>query len=78
MKAYNVIWQMEFDAESAEDAARQALTVQRDPESIATVFDVMEIDNGAGEFSVFNVSETIDITALDAAEEADYLNDPRQ
>ena len=44
MKTYLVEWSMEFDAESPEDAARQALAVHRDPSSIATVFKVTEID----------------------------------
>jgi hypothetical protein len=42
------------------------------------VFDVLEIDNGEGEFSVFNSSETIDVLELDAQQEEDYCNDPRQ
>lgn len=40
MPQYHVIWEMELDAESPEDAALQALGIHRDPESIATVFSV--------------------------------------
>jgi len=54
MKSYLVTWEMEFDAETPEEAARQALTVHRDPESLATVFTVLEIANEHGDFSVFN------------------------
>lgn len=45
MSGYLVIWQMDIDADSPEEAARQALAYQRDPESTATVFDV-ESDAG--------------------------------
>jgi desulfoferrodoxin (superoxide reductase-like protein) len=37
-----VMWEMDFEATDARDAARQALEVQRDPESIATVFVVTD------------------------------------
>ena len=40
MAAYLVSWDIELDAESAIDAARQALVIQRDPRSTATVFRV--------------------------------------
>lgn len=37
---YHVTWACEIDAESPVDAARQALAILRDPESIANVFTV--------------------------------------
>ncbi len=37
---YTVIWTVDIDAETPEEAARMALEMQRDPESSATVFDV--------------------------------------
>lgn len=40
MTEYRVSWEIELDAESAIDAARLALEIQRDPESKATVFTV--------------------------------------
>lgn len=44
-KSYYVEWRIDIeDATSAEDAARQALAMHRDPESIATVFHVVEAD----------------------------------
>lgn len=46
MSTYIVRWEMEFEADSPEDAARQALRVHRDPESIATVFDVEHCEDG--------------------------------
>ena len=43
---YRVFWEIDLDAESIEDAARQALEIQRDPESIATCFIVTD-ENGS-------------------------------
>jgi hypothetical protein len=37
---YYVKWEIDIYAESHEAAAREALAIQRDPGSIATVFDV--------------------------------------
>jgi len=59
MKEYLVQWEIELKAESAEDAARQALAIMRDPDSMATVFDVFDED---GE------SERIDLLELDEEE----------
>lgn len=42
-KDYFVVWEIDiFDADSPEDAARRALVMQRDPQSIATAFKVWE------------------------------------
>ena len=35
-----VRWEIDVDARTAREAARKALRIQRDPESIATVFEV--------------------------------------
>lgn len=43
---YRVTWTIDVNAESFEDAALVAMRVQRDPESIATHF---EVKNSAGE-----------------------------
>ena len=40
MKKYKVIWEIDLWAENPEDAAKKALAVQRDPDSLATVFTV--------------------------------------
>lgn len=37
---FRVSWKIDIEAESAEDAARAALAIQREPDSIATVFEV--------------------------------------
>ena len=42
---YKVVWEIDLDAESFEDAARQALEIQRDPASIATCFTITD-ENG--------------------------------
>ncbi len=69
-------WAIDIDAETPEQAARKARTIQRDPKSIATVFDVCEFDpddeDNEGDY------EQIDLDALDAQQEEDYLNDPRR
>ena len=42
MEDYYVVWRINITATSFEDAAKQALEVQRDPDSIATVFEVID------------------------------------
>lgn len=37
-----VKWEIDLDARTAKEAARKALSIQRDPESIATVFEVRD------------------------------------
>ena len=37
---FRVSWKIDIEAESAEEAARAALAIQREPDSIATVFEV--------------------------------------
>lgn len=39
---YRVVWEIDIDAESFEDAAHKALAIQRDPESIATCFVITD------------------------------------
>lgn len=46
MKLYIVVWEIDIEAESPEEAARMALEVQRNPDSIATVFEVYESGTG--------------------------------
>lgn len=42
MKTYSVTWTIDIEAYSCEDAALQALTIQRDPTSTATFFMVRD------------------------------------
>ena len=41
---YRVIWEIDLDADSFEDAARTALAMQRDPTSTATCFTIVDED----------------------------------
>lgn len=43
MTTYSIKWEIEIDAKTPEEAARKALEIQRDPQSIyAMVFDVSD------------------------------------
>ena len=47
MSHYIVSWVIDvFDADDHHDAARKALAIQRDPDSVAVVFSVKEPGNG--------------------------------
>ena len=39
---YRLTWTIDLEADSPEDAARKALAIHRDPQSLATVFDVVD------------------------------------
>lgn len=43
-KHYHIAWYISIDAESPEEAAQEALDIQRDPASTATVFTVDEAE----------------------------------
>lgn len=58
MAEYTVTWEIELDADSHEDAARQALDMIRDPEGCADVFDVTHPLPGAE-------PKRIDLSAID-------------
>jgi hypothetical protein len=40
MSEFTVIWSIDLEAEDYKDAAKKALEIQRDPNSMATVFKV--------------------------------------
>jgi hypothetical protein len=42
MNNYRVIWEIDIEADSPEEAAYRALVIHRDPHSTATVFDVFD------------------------------------
>jgi hypothetical protein len=45
MKRYLVVWEIDvFDVENPREAAKQAMEIQHDPTSVATVFDVFDED----------------------------------
>ncbi|MGI8547379.1 MAG: hypothetical protein ACR2M1_08585 [Gemmatimonadaceae bacterium] len=54
-----VTWSIELSSESPEDAAAQALGIHRDPESIATVFTVLNPDGSSVAIDVENPNEPI-------------------
>lgn len=56
MRTYRVTWEIELDAETPEDAAREALEIQRNPDSTATVFKVYD-EKG--------IDHAFDLTELD-------------
>jgi hypothetical protein len=58
---FNVQWTIDLYADSAEDAARQALAIQRDPTSISTVFDVLGAEGPE--------RQSIDLTEIDEADD---------
>ena len=41
---YRITWEIDIDADTPQEAAKQARNVQLDPESSATVFDVWSED----------------------------------
>jgi len=43
---YVVTWELDVDAGTPEEAARQAWDTMRRPESTANVFDVLDADGG--------------------------------
>lgn len=56
-----VLWVMEFDAATSKEAARKALTVHRDPESIATEFYVLSADREAQLKALVSQADYIDL-----------------
>lgn len=58
MKEYCVSWDIEVLALNARDAARKALEIQRDTDSLATVFEVTEVKADPLDYSF----ETIDLS----------------
>jgi hypothetical protein len=62
MPGYHVCWDIEVVAETAIEAARLARTIQLDPSTLASVFEVMrkeDYDNFEGDW------EVVDLWALD-------------
>jgi len=65
MKTYYVEWSVEVDAETPEAAAREAVAMHRDPDSIANVFDVIECtETGNGEKVRIDLDELDDYDDL--------------
>jgi hypothetical protein len=47
MEHYLVTWDIDIDADSPKEAAEKALVIQRDPESVATVFRIEDDDRNS-------------------------------
>jgi len=62
-RPYSVTWSIEIDARTPEEAARKALEIQRDPNSLATVFGVRDESTGQ------EVTVDLDPDTVDATEE---------
>ncbi len=60
MNEYLVSWNIQIIADTPVEAARKALEIQRDPNSIASVFRVEDWKTGRG--------QTIDLDELDNQE----------
>lgn len=45
MTRFNVMWEIDIDADTPREAALKALSIQRDRSSQATVFDVQQYDS---------------------------------
>jgi len=70
MATYFVEWNIELDAESHLEAAKEALRIQRDPDSIATIFTVTKPRTGNNE----RIIRVIDVLE---AEKEDNRNEIR-
>lgn len=57
LKTWKVMWEIEVDADSAEHAAQRALNIQRDGDSIATVFTVFR----KHPHSTARIGQTVDL-----------------
>lgn len=61
MPLYSVTWSMPIEAATPFEAARKALETHRNPESIASIFEVHRLDKQSPEWS-------IDVLALDGVQ----------
>ena len=59
-KVYRVTWEIDVEAETPEDAAKEALSIQRDIDSEAVVFGVTDTDTA--------LHKTVDLLALQVDE----------
>lgn len=50
MTRYFVRWEIDIEADSPLEAAEDALGIQRDPDSVATCFDVTDMESGTSTF----------------------------
>lgn len=60
MPRYLATWEIDIEADTAHDAARQAHEIVRRPDTTATVYNVYEFD-GDGDGNVIDLSEDDDV-----------------
>lgn len=63
-RTYRVVWTMDISAETALDAAKEALDILRDPSSIATIFSTIPHKEDGG--MDFRQAMTVDADDGDA------------
>lgn len=54
MPFYKVVWTIEIDAENIKEAAIIANEIQKDPDSVATTYEIIDEDNNK---SIITLSE---------------------
>jgi hypothetical protein len=57
MTAYSVNWKIDIEAESPVEAAKQALEIQRDPATLATVFEIYDEDGNHTSVDLLEIRE---------------------
>lgn len=57
MPTYRVVWEIDIEACAPIEAAKKALQIQRDPNSIATVFDVGERKQHVSEYMKIDLAD---------------------
>ena len=62
---FKIVWEIEIEAETFEEAAMEALRIQRDTESTATVFQVTNTDTEETDEIDVQDLQDIDIPAND-------------
>ena len=66
MPEYRVTWEIDVEADTPEDAARQAQTYQRDPDAIVGVFDVCPWKQALSGRGNFGKRLKVDLDLIDA------------
>lgn len=67
MAEYRVTWTIDIVAESPREAAQQAQAIQRDADSIATVFEVIEHCTQCGtDAAHFHQNDMVEIDLMEA------------
>jgi hypothetical protein len=56
--SYRVRWEIDIDADTPQEAAQKALAIQRDPQSIANVFDVFDESGQVERVDIQEMEET--------------------